>query len=67
MLSKWQEFRYLDFKSVLQIFFKKSNGLQNYQHFLFEAANSGIVKAQTVANGFFIEFSLLKTKKSKLF
>ena len=36
-------FRYLDFKSVLENFFKKLNGLQKYQHFLFETANSGVV------------------------
>ena len=55
-------FQYLDLNSVLGIFFKKLNGLQKYQHFLFEAANPGIVKAQLVANSTFTEFSLLKTK-----
>ena len=29
-------FQYLDLNSVLGIFFKKLNGLQKYQHFLFE-------------------------------
>ncbi|KAG9293080.1 hypothetical protein G9A89_016442 [Geosiphon pyriformis] len=43
-------FQYLDLNSVLGIFFKKLSGLQKYQHFLFEAANPGIVKAQLVAN-----------------
>ena len=51
-------FQYLDFNSVLGIFFKKLNGLQKYQHFLFEAANPGIVKTQTVANGAFIALNL---------
>ena len=31
-----QGFQYLDLNSVLGIFFKKLNGLQKYQHFLFE-------------------------------
>jgi len=39
---------------VLGIFFKKLSGLQKYQHFVFEATNPGIVKAQMVANGAFI-------------
>jgi len=53
-------FQYLDFKSVLENFFKKLNGLQKYQHFLFEAANPGIVKVQMVANSAYVEFNLLK-------
>ena len=40
------------------------NGLQKYQHFVFEAANIGVVKAQLVANGAFTEFNLLKTRKT---
>ena len=59
-------FQYLDLNSVLGIFFKKLNGLQKYQHFLFEAANPGIVKAQMVANGAFTEFKLLKTRKASV-
>jgi len=51
---------------VLGIFFKKLNGLQKYQHFVFEAARSGIVKAQLVANGAFTEFNLLKTRKANV-
>jgi hypothetical protein len=34
------------------------NGLQKYQHFLFEAANPGVVKTQTVANGSFTELEV---------
>ena len=56
-------FQYLDLNSVLGIFFKKLIGLQKYQHFLFEAARPGIVKAQLVANGAYTEFNLLKTEK----
>ena len=41
--------------------------LQKYQHFLFEAANPGIAKAQLVANGTFTEFNLLKTKNASVF
>ena len=48
------------------IFFKKLNGLQKYQHFVFEAAKPGIVKAQLVANGSFTEFNLLKTRKANV-
>src|SRR6185369_16146272 len=59
-------FQYLDLNSVLGIFFKKLNGMQKYQHFLFEAANPGIVKAQMVANGDFTEFNLLKTRKASV-
>src|SRR6185295_2780845 len=60
-------FQYLDLNSVLNIFFKKLNGLQKYQHFLFEAINPGVVKTQTVANGTFTEFNLWKNKKVKVF
>ena len=60
-------FQHLDLNSVLNIFFKKSNGLQKYQHFLFEAANPGIVKTQAVANGAFTEFNLWKNKKVNVF
>ena len=59
-------FQYLDLNSVLGIFFKKLSGLQKYHHFLFEAANPGIVKAQLVANGAFTEFNLLKTRKASV-
>src|SRR6185437_11311534 len=44
-------FQCLDLNSVLGIFFKKLSGLQKYQHFVFEAAQPGIVKTQLVANG----------------
>ena len=37
-------FQYLNLNSVLGIFFKKLNGLQKYQHFLFEATHPGVVK-----------------------
>ena len=57
-------FQYLDIKAILGIYFKKLNGLQKYQHFFFEAASPGIVKTQTVANGTFIKFNLLQTRKS---
>ena len=59
-------FQYLDLNSVLGIFFKKLSGLQKYQHFVFEAARPGIVKAQLVANGAFAEFNLLKTRKASV-
>ena len=59
-------FQYLDLSSVLGIFFKKLSGLQKYQHFVFEAAKPGIVKAQLVANGAFTEFNLLKTRKASI-
>jgi hypothetical protein len=59
-------FQYLDLNSVLGIFFKKLSGLQKYQHFVFKAANPGIVKAQLVANGAYTEFNLLKTKKASV-
>ena len=35
-----------------------------YQHFLFEAANPGIVRTQTVANEPFVKFNLVKTKNT---
>ena len=57
-------FQYLDLNSVLGIFFM--NGLQKYQHFLFEAVKPGVVKAQLVANGAFTEFNLLKTRKASV-
>src|SRR5438132_5930050 len=57
-------FQYLNLNSVLGIVFKKLNGLQKYQHFLFEAAQPGVVKAQLVANSTYTEFNLLKTKKA---
>ena len=60
-------FQYLDIKSILGIYFKKLNGLQKYQHFLFEASNFGLVKTQEVANGPFAEFNLLKIKKTDIF
>jgi len=56
-------FQYLELNAVLGIFFKKLSGLQKYQHFVFKGPNPGIVKAQMVANGAFIEFNLLKTRK----
>ena len=59
-------FQYLDLNSVLGIFFKKLSGLQKYQHFVFEAAKPGIVKAQLVANGSYTEFNLLKTRKASI-
>ena len=51
---------------MLGIFFKKWSGLQKYQHFVFEATNPGIIKAQMVANGAFAEFNLLKTRKTSV-
>ena len=60
-------FQYLDIKSILGIYFKKLNGLQRYQHFLFEASNLGVVKTQEVANGPFTEFNLLKIKRADIF
>jgi len=60
-------FQYLDLNSVLGIFFKKLNGLQKYQHFVFEAAaKPGIVKAQLVANGDYTEFNLSNTRKASI-
>ena len=59
-------FQYLNLNSVLGIVFKKLNGLQKYQHFLFEAAQPGVVKAQLVANGSFTKFNLLKTRKASV-
>ena len=49
---------------MLEIFFKKLSGLQKYQHFVFEAAQPGVVRAQMVANGVHTEFNLLKTRKA---
>ena len=66
MLWNGKGFQYLDLNSVLGIFFKKLNGLQKYQHFLFEAANPGIVKTQIFANGPLTEFNLFKTKKADI-
>ena len=51
---------------MLGIFFKKLSGLQKYQHFVFEAAKPGIVKAQLVANGSYTEFNLLKIRKASI-
>jgi len=51
---------------VLVIFFKKLSSLQKYQHFLFEATQPGVVKAQPVANGTFTKFNLLKTRKASI-
>ena len=48
-------------------YFKKSPSIQKYQHFLFEASNFGVVKAQEIANGPFTEFNLLKTKEANIF
>ena len=59
-------FQYLDLNSVLGIFFKKLSGLQKYQHFLFNAANPGIVKVQMDANGIYTEFNLLKARKTNV-
>ena len=60
-------FQYLDIKAILGIYFKKLNGLQKYQHFLFEASNLGVVKTQEAANGPFTEFNLLKIKRADIF
>ena len=60
-------FQYLDIKAILGIYFKKLNGLQKYQHFLFEASNFGTVKVQEVANGSFVEFDLLKIRRTDIF
>ena len=60
-------FQYLDIKSILGIYFKKLPSIQKYQHFLFEATNLDMVKAQEIANGPFAEFNLLKTKKTDIF
>ena len=54
-------------KLFWEFIFKKLNGLQKYQHFLFEASNFGTVKVQEVANGPFTEFNLLKTNPIKNF
>ena len=50
---------------MLGIFFKKLNGLQKYQRFLFEAAQPGVVKAQMVANGANTKINLEKQVSSK--
>jgi hypothetical protein len=60
-------FQYLDIKAILGIYFKKLPSIQKDQHFLFEASNLGTVKVQEVANGPFVEFNLLKTKKTGIF
>jgi len=60
-------FQYLDIKAILGIYFKKLPSIQKYQHFLFEASNFGAVKVQEVVNGPFVEFNLLKTKKTDIF
>jgi hypothetical protein len=57
-------FQYLDIKAI---YFKKLPSIQKYQHFLFEASNFGAVKVQEVANGPFVEFNLLKSKKTDIF
>ena len=62
-----KDFQYLDIKSILGIYFKKLNGLEKYQHFLFEASNLGTVKVQEVANGSFVEFNLLKIRRTDIF
>ena len=49
---------------MLGIFFKKLSGLQKYRHFLFNAANPGIVRVQMNANGIYTEFNLLKARKT---
>ena len=60
-------FQYLDIKAILGIYFKKLPSIQKYQHFLFEAINFGVVKAQEISNRLFVEFNLLKTKKADIF
>ena len=60
-------FQYLDIKAILGIYFKKLPSIQKYQHFLFEATNLGMVKAQEIANGPFTEFNLLKIKRANIF
>ena len=62
-----KSFQYLDIKAILGIYFKKLNGLQKYQHFLFKASILGVVKTQEVANGPFTEFNLLKIKRADIF
>src|SRR4051812_8255218 len=56
-------FQYFDILSGLGMHFKKLPGMQKFQHFLFTSSNSGVVKAQEVANGSFQEFKLLKTSR----
>ena len=60
-------FQYLYIKAILGIYFKKLPSIQKYQHFLFEAINFGVVKAQEIANGPFAEFNLLKIRKADIF
>src|SRR5688572_1517604 len=60
-------FQYLDLKAILGIYFKKLSSIQKYQHFLFEVSNFSVIKTQEVVNGLFIEFNLLKTKKTNIF
>ena len=59
-------FQYLDIKAILGIYFKKLPSIQKYQHFLFEAPNLGVVKAQEIANGTFAELNLLKTRRTDI-
>ena len=61
-LNGQEKLLHLDIKAILGIYFKKLPSIQKYQHFLFEATNLGMVKAQEIANGPFTEFNLLKTK-----
>src|SRR5947199_820069 len=67
LLTRGKGFQYLDIKAILGIYFKKLPSIQKYQHFLFEASNFGVVKAQEIANGPFTEFNLLKTKEENIF
>ena len=57
-------FQYFDILSGLVVYFRKLNGMQKFQHFLFTRANPGVVRAQEVAGGPFQESKLLKTGKS---
>ena len=57
----------MDIKSILGIYFKKLPNIQKYQHFLFETSNLGTVKVQEVANGSFVEFNLLKIRRTDIF
>jgi hypothetical protein len=56
-------FQYFDILSSLAVYFRKLNGMQKFQHFLFTRANPGVVRAQEVAGGPFREFKLLKASK----
>jgi hypothetical protein len=56
-------FQYFDILSSLTVYFRKLNGMQKFQHFVFTGANPGIVRAQEVAGGPFQEFELLKASK----